>query len=81
MRLMTFAGARSGRSICSPACFFQQLLERIFVVVLKFFRIEVPGFGLDDVRGQLQHVLWNFFIREYPRNIRPLCGPHTDIAA
>ena len=40
----------------------QQLLQRIFVVVLKFFGLEVAGLGFDDVRRQLQHVLRNFLI-------------------
>src|SRR6266571_2399919 len=40
----------------------QQFLQRIFVVVLKFFGLEVAGLGFDDVRRQLQHVLRNFLI-------------------
>jgi hypothetical protein len=27
----------------------QQFLERIFVMILELFRLEVTGFGLDDV--------------------------------
>jgi hypothetical protein len=60
-RLMTFAGARS-------RCFdllvsllpLPQLLQRIFVLVLKFVGLKVPRFGFDDMGGQLQHVLRNF---------------------
>jgi hypothetical protein len=29
--------------------FLQQLLERIFVMILELFRLEVAGLGLDDV--------------------------------
>ena len=47
----------------------QQLLQRIFVVVLKFFGLEVAGLGFDDVRRQLQHVLRNFLILDAPRRI------------
>jgi hypothetical protein len=43
--------------------FLQKLLQRILVVVFKFFRVEVPRFGFDNVRGQLQHILRYFFIR------------------
>src|SRR5262249_12217012 len=42
--------------------FLQKLLERIFVLVLKFLRPKVSRFCFDDVRGQLQHVLWNLFV-------------------
>jgi len=31
-------------------------------MILELFRLEVAGFGLDDMRGQLQHVLWYFFV-------------------
>src|SRR5215472_11613489 len=31
-------------------------------MIVKFVRLKVAGFGFDDVRGQVQHVLWNFFI-------------------
>jgi hypothetical protein len=63
---MTFAGARSlGASIFSPACFFfSSSFQRIFVMILELFRLEVTGFGFDNVRGQLQHVFWNFFVRD-----------------
>src|SRR5262249_4410912 len=36
--------------------------ERIFVLVLKFVRLKVPRFCFNDVRGQLQHVLWDLFV-------------------
>src|SRR5262249_44637729 len=42
--------------------FLQQLLERIFVLIFELLRLEVARFGFHDVRGQLQHVLWNFFV-------------------
>src|SRR5262249_32651012 len=32
-------------------------------MILKFFRIEMPRFGFDDVGGKFQHVFWDFFIR------------------
>jgi len=32
-------------------------------VVLELFRVEVPRFRFDNVRGQLQHILRYFFIR------------------
>src|SRR5262245_10528715 len=42
----------------------QQLFERIFVLIFELVRLEVARFGFHDVRGQLQHVLWNFFVRD-----------------
>ena len=41
---------------------FQQLFERIFVLVLKLTRIKVSRLGIHDVRGQLEHVLGNLLI-------------------
>src|SRR5262245_22595078 len=35
-------------------------------MIFKVFRIEMPRFGLDDVGGQVQHVLWNLFIWDIP---------------
>jgi hypothetical protein len=79
---MTFAGARSlGASIFSPSLLpLQQLLQRIFVLVLKFVRLKMSRLGFDDMGSQFQHVLWNFCLGRR-RNIRPPCVPHRDIAA
>src|SRR5262245_14629035 len=33
-------------------------------MILKFFRVKMARFGFDDVGGKLQHVLWNFFVRD-----------------
>src|SRR5262245_64385726 len=43
--------------------FLQQVLERFLVMVLEFLRLEMAGLGLDDVRGQLEHVLWDLLVR------------------
>src|SRR5262249_42809535 len=48
--------------LLSGLLFLQQLLERIFVLIFELLRLEVARFGLDDVRGQLQHVVWNFLV-------------------
>src|SRR5262249_48838450 len=40
----------------------QQFLQCILVMIFKVFRPKMPRFGRDDVRGQVQHVLWNLFI-------------------
>src|SRR5215471_5028316 len=54
------------RGLLPSLLLLQQLLERIFVMILELFRRKVAGFGFDDVCGQLQHVFWNFFIRNVP---------------
>src|SRR6266481_2816912 len=48
--------------LLARALLLQQLLQRIFIVIFEFFRIEMPGLGRDDVGRDLQHVLGNFFV-------------------
>src|ERR1700730_5546875 len=39
-----------------------EILERIFVLVLKFLWIKCTLFRLDDVDGKVEHILGNFFV-------------------
>src|SRR5262249_35207411 len=63
MRLMTLAGSRSlGASIFSPARFFFSSSFSVFIMIFEFFRFEMPRFGLDDMRRELQHILRDLFV-------------------
>src|SRR6516165_8789252 len=40
----------------------QQLLQRIFVVILKLLGFETSALGVHDVDRQVQHVLWDLLV-------------------
>src|SRR5262245_37497950 len=44
--------------------FTQQFFQRPLVVILEFFRIEMSGFGFDDVRCKIEHVLGHSLARD-----------------
>ena len=39
--------------------------DRIFVMILELLRLGVARLGLDDMGGEFQHVLWNFFVGDF----------------
>jgi hypothetical protein len=44
--------------------FTQQFFQRPLVVILEFFRIEMAGFGFDDVRCKIEHILGDSLARD-----------------
>src|SRR6516225_877229 len=40
----------------------QQFFQRLLIVILKLFGLEMPSLGFNDVRRQIRHVLRNLFI-------------------
>src|SRR6195256_4820993 len=42
-----------------------QLFERVLVVILEFLRLEMAGLGFHDMDCQIEHVLWDFLIRDF----------------
>jgi hypothetical protein len=43
---------------------FQQILQRVLVVVLELVGMEVAGLRFDNVTGEIEHVLGHFFVRD-----------------
>jgi hypothetical protein len=57
------AGPSFAGSIFSPASLlFEQIDQRVLIAVLELRRIEVAGFGLDDVSGEIEHLFRGFHI-------------------
>jgi hypothetical protein len=46
-----------GLDLFASVLFTQQFFQRLLVVILEFFRIEMSGFGFDDMRCKIEHVL------------------------
>ena len=43
---------------------FEQLLERVLILIFKLARLEVALLCLHDMRGKIEHILWEFLIRD-----------------
>ena len=56
-----------------------QFGQRSFVMVLKFFGLECGGFLIDDMLGEIKHIL--FLHLECRQNTRPPIGPHRGSGA
>jgi hypothetical protein len=41
-----------GLDLFASVLFTQQFFQRLLVVILEFFRIEMSGFGFDDMRAR-----------------------------
>jgi hypothetical protein len=55
--------------------FTQQFFQRPLVVILEFFRIEMSGFGFDDMRCKIEHVLGHSLARDIIKIISFVTGP------
>ena len=53
-----------GFDLFASVLFTQQFFERLLVAVLEFFRIEMCGFGFDDMRCKIEHVLGHSLARD-----------------
>ena len=59
MRLTTRGGGRSpdGRDLFPSLFLLEQVDKCVFIPILELRRIEVAGFGFDDVSCQVEHLL------------------------
>ena len=53
-----------GLDLFASVLFTQQIFQRLLVVILKFFRIEVSGFGFDNMRCKIEHVFSHSLARD-----------------
>lgn len=53
-----------GLDFFASVLFTQQFFQRPLVVILEFFRIEMSGFGFDDMRCKIEHVLGHSLARD-----------------
>jgi uncharacterized membrane protein len=53
-----------GLDLFASVLFTQQFFQRLLVVILEFFRIEMFGFGFDDMRCKIDHVLGHSLARD-----------------